>query len=672
MFDKNRLTAILSAIIFSLLSANILASISPLESHVTNAESVLTQPIIFSHPQGFYSKKFDLALYNNFPGSIIRYTLNGSEPGLQSPVYSGPFEINTHGDNHIGISHIPTNPSESPKCWIWNPPRETVRTGVVVKAKAFIGHAPISNTFAQTYFIGFAAEEFGVPIISILTDSMNLFGYETGLYVPGITYDQNPLWEDLWGAGNYHNRGDEWERPAVITIFDKQGMPALHQNVGIRIHGGGTRSMPVKTLRVYARDSYGGDYMHHAFFPDKAVASFKRIILRNSGQDFKNSYLTDALSHVLVKHLDLETQSYQPAIVFINGEYWGIHNIRDRIDKYYLEYQKGADPNAIDLLTGNADVEEGSNASYFELIDFMQNNDISNPAVYQKVSKLIDMGNFIDYNISKQYIAVEDWPGNNVDFWRPHTPEGRWRWIYYDNDGAFVNYDQDFIAINTLENGTAWPNPDWSTFLFRTLLKNELFRQSYIDRYSHHLEHTFATKRVLTFIDSLAAGIRPLIPEHIQRWTYPKSVSIWESRINRMRKFAMTRPCIVRKLLVDYFDLDEAAFLPDICTATEPENLLKSQHTQHEAICSTEASLLIYPNPANGPELIVEYHGPQPGHADILLYDLTGRLIYAYNRAFQHDTNSSVTLSISGFSPGIYLLVVRSPLSVISQKFMIP
>lgn len=665
--DRKLAAAIIPHYIFQRFLPFLIALIFVVGGNTTlwaNSPDTVSHFVRFSQAQGFFSESFYLELSaTSHPDAVIRYTLDGSDPVSSSLTYNYPILIPNRLLAGEEISTIPTNPDDSPDRWVWHPPSKIFRHSTVVRARLFIDEKPVSPISTNTYFVGLCSEELGVPVISIAIDAKYLFDHETGIYVPGVTNEINPGWPTVWGTGNYHNRGEDWERTAVLTVFDHKGIPPFQQNIGIRIHGGGSRALPIKSLRVYARESYEQAYMHYPFFADQPVASFRRLILRNSGQDFKYSYINDALSHVLIRHLDIETQSYQPAIVFINGEYWGIHNIRDRIDKYYLEYRKGADPDAVDLLTGNSDVVEGSNSEYRHMLQFIRHNDISLPHVYEHLEKQIDIANFIDYNIAKQYIAVYDWPGNNVDFWRPHTETGRWRWIYYDNDGAFIDYDRDFYTHSTLEGGTRWPNPDWATFLFRNMMKNQSFKEQYTRRFAYHLENTFATDRVLSAIDSLAAVIRPLMPAHIQRWNYPESISFWENEIDKMKHFATKRPCVARSILIDHLDLDPDTFLTDICTPPEQQDEISTAVQDHPY---TRSSLVVYPNPSVGDQLWVEYNGPFMRESDIKLFDMTGRRVVLMRRAFRGRGNKA-SIKVSKLPKGIYMLVVGGPESLNTQ-----
>lgn len=629
----------------------------------------LDDNIVFSHEQGFYRHPFVLELSNRLEGSVIRYTTDGSEPVHDSPVYDGGFLLKDLMMSSNQIMRIPTNPEEAPADWKWLPPQRHFLKGFVIKAGCFAGEELVSEIHTKTYFVGMGHETgFRLPVVSLVTDSLNLFGHYHGLYVPGFHFDRDTAWGTPWGNGNYHQRGREWERPASMTFFEADGSIAFQHDVGIRIHGGGSRSLPQKSLRIYARQSYGEENFNYAFFADRDVTNYKRIILRNGGQDFWQGMINDAITHVLVRDLDLERQAYQPVVLYINGEFWGLHNIRDRIDKYYLEYAGGADPDAVDLLSGpgNAeDVKEGDNAHYLQLLRFIESHDVGHPRYFDRVSQMMDVANFIDYNIAKQYIAVYDWPGNNVEYWRPQTDDGRWRWIFYDNDGAMLDAAFDFLAHSTLEGGEDWPNPDWSTFLFRSLLKNNNFRELYIDRFAWHLEHTFCPPRVLGVIDSLVANIEHVVPIHIDRWNYPQDFGYWYSFIDQMREFALLRPCIVREQLIGYFDLDADWYLPDLCKPVST-NTPGGRHTTDMHNANTYQA---FPNPVKGGSLFVRYHGYDEQEINITMIDLTGKAVLQKGIVF--SAGQTTMLETVGLTPGIYFLVFESDQFDIERQLII-
>ena len=629
-----------------------------------NQQSLLVElpdTLSFSHPQGFYTEPFALIIANLQEDAQVRFTLNGSDPTIESMLYEDSLLIYNREADPNCICTIPTNPETAPDAYRWRPPAGQVFKGTVIKVRSFIDGQPASQIYRQSYFVDPEIfTRYNLPVISIITDSVNLFGYETGIYVPGLHHDLNPSWEWYYGTGNYHQRGVEWEREANMTLFEPDGEPAFQQNVGVRIHGTGSRALSEKSLRIYARNRYGKNTIEYRFFPEKEVDVFRRVILRNSGQDFLTTILTDAFSQRVVAHLDLETISSRPSVVFINGEFWGIHNIRDRNDKYYLEYCCGADPEQIDYLEGGGSIVEGSNQDYSAMMQYIQNNDMSLDEHYMAVENQIDVDNYIDYIITKQHIAVYDWPGNNIEFWRPQTEGAKWRWILFDNDESFTYWDFNSIVHSTLEGGLEWPNPDWSTRLFRNLLKNETFRQKYLDRFVFHLFNTFSEERINQYLDSLIIHYEPVLEEHINRWQFPEKYTYWEYYINRIRMFAEKRPCIMVEHLVEHFEISDTTFAYGICNSNFWGN--PSHHPDDR--------LMVYPNPSSSLVNVEFRLNNDDRLLKISMLDIYGREVRIFSNPAEHN-QKIFQLPITGIAPGSYILVLRTEKNIYTHKLII-
>lgn len=600
-----------------------------------------TDTLFFLHNQGFYTAPFKLSVNNLDNQAVIRYTTNGSIPDSTAAIFPDSLLIyNRESDDNI-ISTIRTNPETTPSYYRWKEPGDNIFKGTVLRLRSFINGEPASRTYTKTYWVHpNIYQRYNMPVISIVTDSLHLFDYEWGIYVPGLHHDLNPVWHWDWGTGNYHQRGFEWERPASITFFEANGSLAFHQDVGIRIHGDGSRALPQKSLRIYARNLYGNNTIDYRFFPEESTDSFRRILLRNSGQDFYRTMLTDALTSRIVEPMNLEAQSARSSVVFINSEFWGIHNIRDRIDKYFFEYCCGANPEEIDYLEFNGDIIEGANTDYKNLLNFIENNSLEVSNNYNYVAQQIDIVNYIDYIIAKQFIAVYDWPGNNVEFWRKSNPPTKWRWVFYDNDMSLEHYTFDAIEHSTAEGNTSWPNPDWSTFLLRNLYKNEDFVNLYLARFEYHLYNTFTETRINAHLDSLLYFIEPVMEEQIDRWGKPYSHNYWESTIEAIRQFATMRPCYMKQHLIAHFNITDSTYAEHInCdTPTIDDDL---------------GIFNIYPNPVN--DVINIDFVNEKRTAICKLFDITGRLIaqtYAENV-------KEVKMPVYGFCSGTYILKIN-------------
>ena len=552
---------------------------TPGESNTADAYAGFLDPPSFSHDPGFHESEFQLTLESDTSGATIRYTLDGSRPDEDSPEYTGPLPMKSREGESNRYSVIPTTPpgeSHMP----WRAPEGEVFKGNVVRARVFKDNYIPSSPTDATYFVGTNVEDrYAFPVFSVITDPANLFSDEKGIYVPGDAYENAFPDDTVRNPGNYTQSGADWERPVHLEMFESDGSVAMARNAGLRIHGSASRTYAQKSLRLYARTRHGGTHFQLPLFSDQEPDRYRRFILRNGGQGAIFNNVRDIVMQSLIEEwADLDTQAYRPSIVFVNGEYWGIHTIRERYDKHYFATHYGVDPENIDLLTHHAhqEVREGDTAHYAAMIEFLESEDITKPENYAHLETLMDIENFIDYQVAQIYVDNTDWPANNMDYWRyrtdeyqPHAPDGhdgRWRWLIVDLDHGFGLFGDQPHQENTLKYATSqlerFPNlnPPWATFLFRTLLENEEFRRAFINRFADIMNTVFDPDYAVNRIDELEAVYAPEIDEHIARWRYPRGGrSHWDAELNVMREFARERPAAMRGHIADYFDLDGVA-----------------------------------------------------------------------------------------------------------------
>lgn len=514
---------------------------------------------VFSHTGGFYDEEIELKLKSTSKKSSIYYTADGSIPTKNSAKY------------------IDGNPIKIKK----GSRATTISARVISNDEKYV-----SAMVANTYFISKGNEyKSTLPIISIVTDERNLFDEEIGIYT----------------ENNMNNRGIEWERPIHIEFFETNRDRKIAQNAGIRLHGGCSRDFEQKSFKLYADDSYNklGNFKYDIFKgltkiqSDKNKNKFKRLILRNSGQDYNFTMFRDALMQSIVAPLNsVDTQAYRSAVVYINGEYWGIYNIRERYDEYYFAETYNVSPKDITILELNAVLTKGKNTDvnhYKEMLAYIENNGLANKNDYDYIKTQMDVENYRDYVISQTYFANADWPHNNIKFWRyktdkykknvPYGQDGRWRWILYDTDGGFgIHSKNDNLTdalgnkIDKSHNTISWINTEynsekdnprwpwmWSTcpnFLFRSLIENYEFKVDFLNRYADFLNVYASPDLVLNRIDEMQAGIEPEMEKHIERWGAIESMEEWYENIDVLREFAIDRPKYVRQHLVNEFNLE--------------------------------------------------------------------------------------------------------------------
>lgn len=530
----------------------------------------------FSHPSGFYDEAFFLRINTDNKDKDIKifYTLDGSNPTPNSNLYENYIEISSR-ENDTDIYTQIRDIADG-----YRLPSKPVFKATIVRFRAFNGNEPTSDIVTGTYFINpKASDKYSLPVISLVTDPSNLFDYNKGIYVKGKFYKElyDPALQPWELQGNYSQTGRDWEKIAHIDFFDANGVRGFSQNVGIRIHGGATRSFPQKSLRIYARKEYGEKSINYPIFNEqkiwaknKVAEKFDTLLLRNGGNDCYNSLFRDAMMQSLMEYTALDLQAYQPAIAFINGEYWGIYNIRERVDEHYFKSYYNIDEEDLVILEDNGVLDEGNPGDeqcYHDMVDYIKKNSLENPEHYKYINNLVDTDNLIDYYIAQIFFGNTDWPGNNNRFWRkrvdynpdsPYGHDGRWRWILFDTDFGFGlyahsgDYNSNTLVHATQDDGPDWPNPEWSTFLFRNLLSNETFKNKFVNRFADHLNTSFKSERVVERIVDMKNLIEPEIDEHNQRW--PNRWN-WEESINVMLEFAQKRPEKQRNHIVSFFNL---------------------------------------------------------------------------------------------------------------------
>jgi len=494
---------------------------------------VFTPLPLVSLTAGFYNGPQVIRMNVEQATAQIRYTLDGSIPRHNSTLYSGPLTINKT---------------------------------TVLRVRAFANDYLPGETVTRTYLVD---ENPTLPVVSIVTDPKHFFDQESGIYVKGPNAE---LVEPYYGA----NFWEDWERPVNVEFFERDGIEHLNMATGVKVYGGDSVRNAQKSLALYARDKYGSTTINYKFFPHKNIDQFVRIVLRNSGQDWPLTLFRDGLVYKLVEgRMDIDGNDFKPAVLYINGEYYGIQNIREKLDRYYLAVNHGADPDQVDLLVHHSDdvlVSEGDRQEYDNLIAFMETHDLSVPENFQQLGTLMDINEYMNYMIVELYIANADWPAVNIKIWRKRESGARFRWILFDTDfgmGMWASYHRDMMEHATKTDGPVWPNPPWSTYVFRKMLENPGFKTDFIQRFAGHLATTFETQRMLQIVESLHDERLHEMTRTIERWKgspsnlrgaefspfFPADIIEWEGIVDVMRTFATRRWDYMQQHLSAYFNL---------------------------------------------------------------------------------------------------------------------
>ncbi len=498
----------------------------------TDGFSSQSSEVSFSKLGGAYTTEQEIKLTSSGTQDNIYYTTDGSLPTTSGTIYDG---------NPISLAIT------------------TCLRAQVINEDALPG--PITT---QTFLI---KSNHKLPVVSLTTQPDNLWDYEEGIYVLGPNAESNLPY---FGA----NFWMDWEKPVHFELINTQGELALAQNVGIKIFGAWSRANNQKSFAIHARKSYGDKTLSYAFFENLDMDQFSSIVLRNSGNDWNNTMFRDAFLTSLF-HPEVDKQAYQPAVVYINGEYWGIQNIREKVNEDFLAAHHNLNPDDIIILEADAIPVEGEEAEYVKLIEYVNSHSLSENQYYEYVASKIDISNFIQYQIGNIFIANTDWPGNNIKYWKSTAPESKWRWIAYDTDFGFgiwgesPNHNTLNFALES--NGPGWPNPPWSTLLLRKLIQNEDFKQQFVNAFADQLNTTWQSNNITNIINEISSGIEPEIGNHMNRWG--GSSNNWRNQVNNLKTYASARPGYVYSHLTTRFNLGSQTTL--IINANSSEGLVK-------------------------------------------------------------------------------------------------
>jgi len=468
----------------------------------------------FILPGGFYATAQQVRLSCDL-GDTIFYTTNYIEPTRNSTLYVNPIRLSATS---------------------------------VLRAKVFKKGKLSSNVVTATYFIN--QRETNLPMVSVVTNPKYLFDPKIGIYVNGD--GTNGKMGN--GASSPMNWNADWDRPVNYEFYDTTHIARLNQELDIKILGGWTKANPLKSIAIMPKKKFGNNKLKYEVFAAiKPGMKYHDIQMRNSGNDFYYSMMRDAFMQSIVqKRLNLDYEAYEPAVIFMNGVYYGIENLRERTNESFVYSNYGIDEDDVYEIEAtniniNTENDIATDTAFSMFSSYLKNNDITSGAIYQRVGQMMDIDNFISYNIADIFFGNTDWPYNNCKMWRKKV-NGIWRWFLTDTDFGFNLWDTSPQTHNTLtfalgENQAGNISgyaiqPEWSTIVLSRLMTNEQFKNHFIDKFAIHLSTTFATGRIDHIMDSLALKISNEIVYHKNKYGSSRTLA---ADVTNMKSFSAVR-----------------------------------------------------------------------------------------------------------------------------------
>ena len=505
-----------------------------------------TDEVSFSPKGGIYAKAFPVTLTCDNPDLTIRYTVNGATPNGKSAIYTEPLMLSNNLKSRSNIYKIQI----SPKNEFYLPP--SVTKGIVIRAAAFDSHGNrVSPVVTQSYFVkSLGCDIHGLPVVSICADSLPLFAHDTGILVPGDLF--NP--KEVDHSGNYLQHGREWER-AVNVEFYADGNNGFNQMAGLRTHGGiGARRAQQKGLKLYARGEYGKKNFKYKIFEESDLEKYKHLILRPFRNAATPSGINDWLSNQIAAPLNMGVTMSRPVTLFLNGEYWGIYFIEEKVDERYLESHYVVDCNNVNIISAGGLLDHGSADDYRALYEWLETADLPDTSQYNEVAKKIDIPNFIDYYIFELFSTNWDWPGNNARCWQ--NPNGPWHWVFFDGDCCLDNLDYDVYMMATF-TGVYWSTYSSATLFFRKLLSSKIFKNQFLLRLEELNNTCFRYQQTKPHLDRIHQLLKDEIPMQVQRFNNPQSVAQWEESCQKINHYLSKRGEKFWQQTSDFFRLKD-------------------------------------------------------------------------------------------------------------------
>ncbi len=529
-----------------------------------NGNTNLTEGKIieFSHPSGYYDAPFTLKL--SYDSSYkVYYTLNGNTPTTSSKAYTS---------SGIAVNDLSSDSGKDDDV-------------VVIRAAAFKNGTQVGTTVTATYIVNkkyssFSGRYNDLAVISITTDKTNLYG-SNGIFT------------------NYTEHGRESERPAHVEFFDSDGTAGFSIDAGIRVYGGTSRANPQKSLKLVARKEYDADNGKFKYpmiegrynLSGQIIDRYDSFILRAGGNDNlfggeRNTLLRDALIHSLACRIsNIAAQAYRPVVVYINGDYFGVYNLRDDTDNDYLEQHYGIPKEEVAIIAyghenGNwfYKIDEGTQSDlndYQNMLSWIASNNMASASNYKKACEMLDTDNFIKYIAVNVYANNRDWPHNNVRAWKytgtansKYGQDGKWRFILKDIDYSWGIINSPGATENVIAEETSHSEDVLCgrageiSAAFASLMQNAQFRKDFLEFMDEMINNYFSEETACAMITEMKNAMAKEYshiytnvwytnPDQPSQGEYRVSLTYdeWVNAIETLYEYARKRPAVIESLI---------------------------------------------------------------------------------------------------------------------------
>ena len=454
----------------------------------------------------------------------LRYISSSPVPSSEGGIYNGvkTISVGFEGEGTVYYTLDGSVPNEN--CFKYTHPIDISETCVVRAIRIENGKVP-SRVVTESYIVN---ENHTLPVVSVASDPYGLWSKEAGICVRGEP-DENGVYPRT------ANAWQDWERECSVELFD--GIWGFSADCGIKLFGQSNRDYPKQSFQLKFRAKYGYPEIYCALFDNvPEITRFENLVLRSGSQDYRRSLFRDELCTSLSSDMDLLVQGYKACILYLNGEYYGIYYIREKVDEKFVAAHTGVSENSIDLLSGNGNVIFGSNDDWYDVLWHVKNYDMSVPSNYNYVTRRVDVESFADFVIAQAFFGNRD--SGNIKFYRSSETDNKWRWILFDLDYGMTEDYQYSLWFMIDPSGTGYAHR-YSTALINGLLKNSEFFDMFMRRTAFHLDNTFSADVVLSRVSEFRTLLIGEIERNIEKWG--KSYNSWTWQTTVLKNFVTDR-----------------------------------------------------------------------------------------------------------------------------------
>ena len=542
----------------------------------------------FSMPHGLYDEQsISVTITPTDASAEVYYTTDGSTPTVASTRYASPLTlskttllraIEVIGGNSSAITtasyvfvtsvlNQPNNPEGYPAEW----GKYTQVSGRAVADYEMDPEMTNDPVLRPKIIEGLKQ----IPILSVVTDKDNLFSHENDENTGGLYIFTGPPVGD--------NTGNGWTRQCSAELF---GGPQNHDftiDCGLKLHGGHGRlaeKNPKHSFRLQFKKTYGPSSLEYPLYGKDEPNKFGQLVLRchfgnawqhwSEGNRQKAQYTRDVWARRMQRKLGHPSVNALYVHLFLNGMYWGLYNIAERVDDNFGKEHFGGKKKDYDVIKieeeGGNHVEagEGTLDSWYEMIETVnavagQSKELTPEDAYEKLDTLLDKDNFIDYMIINQYAGNTDWDHHN------------WYAIRRNNTNKegfkFLCWDSEIIFENANENVVTKRNSGGPTDIFNKLLTNDDFSRRYLKRAKELLadDGLLGETSVVAVWDSLYNNISSALYDEAARWgDYRRDVPGGYGFSNTLYTVDETYQAERNRLLTQYFPTRTATVLSQI------------------------------------------------------------------------------------------------------------